>query len=211
MQQPDTARIFHGPAQPGHDEKPGPARRKATIGYTVVLCLVAPVGLATGLGLGMMFTPGSARPSRPPVTAASPAAFDASRFVLNALLVPALDGDDMPLRWKDPLPAMRCGPDTTVRVNGKPLVVGAAVPVTPFELEWQTNECRPFGMSGPRFDGRVKLTVFREDWGFSAMVEPADLRVESTEDKTIVIQRGGASLPQCVEADHACEPTSSVD
>jgi len=206
LRQPDTARILHGPAQPGHDEKPGDARRKATIGYTVVLCLVAPVGLATGVGLGMLFTPGSARPSRPPVTAAGPAAFDAFRFVLNALLVPALDGDDMPLRWKDPLPAMRCGPDTTVRVNGKPLAAGAAVPYTPFELEWQTNECRPFGMSGPRFDGRVKLTVFREDWGFSAMIEPSSLRVTGAEGGTTFVQPGAALLQHSIDFDDPAAP-----
>ena len=139
-------------------------------------------------------TSGDARPSRPP-------AFDPSRFVLNALLVPALDADAVPLRWVDPRPALHCAPDATVHVNRAPLVPGALVPDTPFELEWQTDGCRPFGVRGPRFDGRVRLTVFREDWGFSAVVEPSGLRAASTENKITSIEVGAAVLPQFVDAD----------
>jgi hypothetical protein len=104
------------------------------------------------------------------------------------------------LRWVDPRPASICGPDTTVRVNGEPLRPGALVPDMPFELEWRADGCRPFGAHGPRYDGGVKLTVFREDWGFSAMVEPSDLRVAFAENETISIRRGAASMPQCVRA-----------
>ena len=75
--------------------------------------------------------------------------------------------DALPLRWVDPRPALRCRPGTEVRVNGAPLVPGTLVPDAPFELEWHANACRPFGASGPRFDGHVRLTVFREDWGFT--------------------------------------------
>ena len=82
-----------------------------------------------------------------------------------------------------------------MRVNREPLLAGALVPDTPFELEWQADGCRPFGAHGSRFDGRVKLTVFREDWGFSAMVEPSGLRVALSENKTILIQPGAASMP----------------
>ncbi|HEY6241404.1 MAG TPA: hypothetical protein VIW78_11270, partial [Burkholderiales bacterium] len=105
----------------------------------------------------------------------------------------------VPLRWVDPRPASLCGPHTAVRVNGEPLRAGILVPDAPFELEWQADGCRPFGAHGPRFDGGVKLTVFREDWGFSAMVEPLGLRVTSPRNETTSIQPGGASLPQCVE------------
>jgi hypothetical protein len=155
-----------------------------------------------------MLTSGSARPSQPPIPAAPPATLDPSRFILNALLVPALDADAVPLRWVDPRPALRCGPHTTVRVNREPLLAGALVPDTPFELEWQADGCRPFGAHGPRFDGGVKLTVFREDWGFSAMVEPSDLRVALAKNETILIQPGAASMPQCVEAGGPVEPTA---
>jgi hypothetical protein len=171
------------------------------LGYTL--------GLAAALGL-IMLTAGSARPSQPPIAGAAPAALNPSRFILNALLVPALDADAVPLRWVDPRPALRCGPHTTVRVNREPLLAGALVPDTPFELEWQADGCRPFGAHGPRFDGGVKLTVFREDWGFSAMVEPSGLRVASAENETILIQPGAASMPQCVEAGGPVEPTAIV-
>ena len=184
-----------------------------------IFMMISPFGLAAVLGLSIMHvlglsimqTAGSAQPSRPPIAAAPRAALDPSRFILNALLVPALDGDAVPLRWVDPRPALRCGPDTTVRVNREPLLAGALVPDRPFELEWQTDGCRPFGAHGPRFDGRVKLTVFREDWGFSAMVEPSGLRVALAENETILIQPGAASLPQRVETDGPYELTIGAD
>ena len=172
-----------------------------SIGHTRVVCLVTALGVAAALWLSIIPTAGGVRPSRPAIAAAPPAALDPSRFILNALLVPALDGDAVPLRWVDPRPTLHCGPDATVRVNREPLHAGALVPDTPFDLEWQTDGCRPFGAPGPRFDGRVQLTVFREDWGFSAMVEPSGLRVTSAENGTTLIQQGAASLPQCVEAD----------
>ena len=102
--------------------------------------------------------------------------FDPQRFILNGLLVPALDTDALPLRWVDPRPGLHCGPETTVRVNGAPLVPGELVPNAPFELEWHADACRPFGVAAPRFDGDVKLTVYREDWGFTALVVPHGLR-----------------------------------
>lgn len=170
----------------------------------LVTALGYALGLAAALGLSIMRTAGSAQPGQPPIAAAPPAAknpSDPSRFILNALLVPALDSDALPLRWVDPRGAALCGPDTAVRVNREPLRAGALVPDMPFELEWRTDGCRPFGAHGPRFDGAVKLTVFREDWGFSAMVEPSDLRVALAENETVLIQPGAASMPQCVEVD----------
>ena len=101
----------------------------------------------------------------------------ASRLLLNALLLPALQLEAMPLRWVDPRPALGCGPDSEVRVNGAPLVAGAPVSDPPIKLEWQSDGCHPFGQSGPRFDGRVQLTVVRENWGLRVAAEPLDLRV----------------------------------
>ena len=166
------------------------------------------LGFAAALGLAIYLMADPARSSRLPVAAAAPAATDSSRFILNALLVPALDNDVVPLRWVDPRPASLCGPHTTLRVNGEPLLAGALVPNTPFELEWQANGCHPFGVGGPRFDGTVKLTVFREDWGFSATVEPSDLRVTSVENVTALIPRGAASLHTDAEADNTVQLTA---
>ena len=159
------------------------------------------LGLAAALGVIFILNAAKARPDRPPVAAARPSGFDPSRFILNALLVPALDSEALPFRWADPRPPLGCGSNAVVRVNRKPLRVGALVPDAPFELDWRTDGCRPFGASGPRFDGRVKLTVFREDWGFSAMVEPHDLRVAFAEGETTWIQPGSAWMAQCVGAE----------
>jgi len=98
-------------------------------------CLLTAVGLASALGyalglaaaiaLGGMVSATSANAGRSqlgPVAPAAQAALDPSPFILNALLVPALDGDAVPLRWVDPRPALRCGPGSVVRVNGMPLL-----------------------------------------------------------------------------------------
>ena len=143
----------------------------------------------------VMLTSGCMRTDRAPTAPAPIAALDVSPFVLNAFLVPALDSDALPLRWTDPRPPSRCGSATTVSVNGEPLVAGALVPDKPFELEWNAEDCHPFGAQGPMFQGRVKLTVYREDWGFSAAVEPSDLRVTSVDGVTASLRTGAASLP----------------
>jgi len=168
--------------------------------------MISALALASALGLSVILTAGAARPNQAPIAVAPPTALDPSRFILNALLAPALDGDSVPLRWVDPRPALRCGPDTRVRVNREALLARALVPDTPFELEWQADGCRPFGLHGPRLDGGVKLTVFREDWGFSAMVEPSGLRVTSPENETTLIRPGAASMPQSGNTD---EPVQS--
>jgi len=143
----------------------------------------------------VMLTSGCMRTDRAPTAPAPIAALDVSPFVLNAFLVPALDSDALPLRWTDPRPPSRCGSATTVSVNGEPLVAGALVPDKPFQLEWNAQDCHPFGAQGPMFQGRVKLTVYREDWGFSAAVEPSDLRVTSVDGVTASLRAGAASLP----------------
>jgi hypothetical protein len=171
-------------------------------GHTAVVCAVAAVALAAAFGLAVMLPAGSAAPARLPTAGASEAT-EPSRLILNAMLVPALDGDALPLRWVDPRPILRCGPDTSVRVNHEPLVAGALVPDMPFELEWQANACHAFGTRDARFDGHVTLTVFREDWGFSATVEPGGLRVTSAENETTSIRSAAAWVPHCEESTSA--------
>ena len=136
-----------------------------------------------------------------PVSLTTAARFDPQRFILNGLLVPALDTDAVPLRWVDPRPAIQCRPGTSVRVNGVPLVPGDLVPNAPFELKWHADGCRPFGAAGPRFDGDVKLTVFREDWGFSALVTPRGLRIMTPWHPLTVAHPGAATMPQSAPED----------
>src|SRR5262249_5142513 len=88
-----------------------------------------------------------------------------------------------------------CAEGTTVTVNDQPLVPGTLVPNQPFDLTWDAHACRPFGPHGPRLEGAVRLMVFREDWGWSAIVEPAGLRM-AMYDRTIPVMRGSCSVPQ---------------
>ena len=136
-----------------------------------------------------------------PVSRPTAARFNPQRFILNGLLVPALDTDAVPLRWVDPRPAIQCGRGTSVRVNGVPLAPGDLVPNVPFELEWHADGCRPFGAAAPRFDGDVKLTVFREDWGFSALVTPRGLRIMTPGHPLTTAHPGAATMPQFAPED----------
>ena len=167
---------------------------------------------AIAIGMGGVRTADSARAVLSPGAAAAPKVSPyASRFLLNALLAPALDFDAKPLRWVDPRPALGCGPDSAVRVDGAPLIAGALVPDAPFELDWQSDGCHPFGRGGPRFDGRVQLTVVRENWGFSAAVEPSNLRVAWGRNGTTWLQPGTASMPLCIDANEPDQPIFGPD
>jgi hypothetical protein len=157
------------------------------------------LGLAAAIGLGAVISATLERRSVPPVSPAH-TGFNPAPFILNAFLVPALDPDALPLRWVDPRPALGCEARTAVLVNGVRLEPGALVPDAPFDIEWLAQGCRPFGAGGPRFDGGLTLTVFREDWGFSAMVRPFNLRAVH-DGNPITIRRGVATYPQCVESD----------
>jgi len=171
---------------------PNNARRRVRVDMPALRTLLA-TALASVLALGVAWT------------TRDPPGFDPRPFVLNALLAPALDAEAVPLRWADPRPLLGCGAGTTVTVNGQPIAPGALVPDTPFELEWHADHCKPFGRNGPRVEGSVLLTVFREDWGFSALLEPADLRFEKFGHKTIVAAHGAVTMPRSVDADDPAE------
>jgi hypothetical protein len=120
----------------------------------------------------------------------------ALRFALNAFLVPALDDDaDALPRWVDPRPVARCGPATDVRVDGRPLVVGAAVPATAFVIAWRADDCRPFGAAGPAYSGDVRLTVFHDEQGMSAVVEPAGLSERHAQARFDLSRSFGVAMP----------------
>jgi hypothetical protein len=180
--------------------------------FVSLLGAVLGFGAAFAAGMGVLRTADSAREVLLPAAAAAPGVSPyPSRFLLNALLLPALDPDAMPFRWVDPRPVLGCGPDSEVRVNGAPLVAGALVPETPFELAWQSDGCRPFGRGGPRFDGRVQLTVVRESWGFSAEVEPSDLRVAWGKGGAAWVEPGSTSMPLCIDRNEPDQPIVGPD
>jgi hypothetical protein len=178
------------------------------IGPRAITFGVVAIGLTAAFALSRSHSPTPEVPSRPATLSVLPtqaklpqAALDTSRFILNALLVPVLDSDATPLRWVDPIANAKCGANTAVQINGRMLVAGALVPNEPFELAWQADRCRPFGAAGPQFDGAVRLMIYREEWGFSAMVHPTDLRITDTTGSTTYVQPRGASVPRCNEGD----------
>ena len=75
------------------------ARTRILCHLVVALGFCAAIVIGTKAGLGAVRTADSARAVEPPGAAAAP---DVSRFLLNALLVPALDGEAAQLRWVDP-------------------------------------------------------------------------------------------------------------
>lgn len=127
-------------------------------------------------------------------TASLETPFDPSPFILNALLVPAIDTDAVPLRWVDPRPASLCDPGTMVSVNGKPLIDGELVPAAPFTLDWQADDCQPLGLGGPRFNGAIRLRIFSEHGEYNALVEPSTLLVTFANGKSVPIRHGWATI-----------------
>ncbi len=111
------------------------AARRTAVAYLIGLLVVLVSVFASVKGFVNSEDDGTTALARPPL-AKEARRFDASRFILNALLVPALDGDAVPLRWVDPRSQLRCRPGAIVRVNGVRLVPGALVPDAPFTLEW---------------------------------------------------------------------------
>ena len=179
-----------------YDKWPGPGGC-GIFRKVLIVCFVSALALAAAFGLSddaPQAGTGRSVPAPPSIGS------DPYRYMLNALLVTALDSDALPLRWVDPRPILGCGPDTSVRVNQEPLLAGALVPDMAFEIEWHANGCRFLGAYQTRFDGEVKLTVFREDWGFSAMVDPKYLRLTSAGGETLLMNRGSTWLPQCADA-----------
>lgn len=166
--------------------------------------IVAPATLlrfAAALGLCFTLIAATTNSACTQVVNSARPQWDPAQFLLNAFLLPALEQGAVPLRWFDPRPNLHCGPNTTVHVNGKPLVPGSAVPVQPFEVAWRVQDCRPFGFDGPRFNGAVTITVHREEWGFSAEVAPVGLRYQWPDGETREVHVRAATMPRHPHAD----------
>lgn len=126
---------------------------------------------------------------------AGPPAFNPRQYLLNGLLAPALDPDSDPPTWLDPRPVLACAEGSTVSVDGRPLVVGEAVPSGHFVIEWQAMNCRPFGLEGPRFDGTARLLVhpLRESW--AALIVPDGLVITLADGRTEQVAITMARMP----------------
>ena len=126
---------------------------------------------------------------------AGPPTFNPRQYLLNALLAPALDPDSDPPTWLDPRPVLACAEGSTVSVDGRPLVVGDAVPPGHFVMEWQAVHCRPFGLEGPRFDGTARLLVHPLSESWAALVVPDGLVITLADGRTEQVAITMARMP----------------
>lgn len=116
------------------------------------------------------------------------------RFSLNALLVPLLDGDELPLRWGDTstsMPAMNCR-SAAVLVDGSAVAPLEEIRRPTFTVSWRMNGCLPFGLGGPQLSGQAELDVRRDGDGFTATVRPHPL-IASVDGRVAVLDRPFAS------------------
>ena len=108
----------------------------------------------------------------------APMPVDLYRFALNAFLVPLFD-DAAPPRWTSAAVEFACGPESTVMVDGEPMVVGQPIPVKAFTVRWMMDRCSPLGQDSVELSGGVELVVDRKGAGLSAVVKPDHLRIDS--------------------------------
>ena len=108
----------------------------------------------------------------------APVPVELYEFALNAFLVPLLD-DSVPPRWTDVVVDFTCGPGTSIFVDGQPMVTGSPIPPHAFTLRWVMDKCSPFGPDSVELSGGVDLVVSHTRTGFSAMVKPDQLKVDS--------------------------------
>ena len=108
----------------------------------------------------------------------APMPVDLYRFALNAFLVPLFD-DAAPPRWTWAAVEFACGPETTVMVDGEPLVDNQPIPVKAFNVRWMMDRCSLLGQESVEFSGGLELVVNRKGAGLSAVVKPDHLRIDS--------------------------------
>lgn len=168
-----------------------PRNLRVSIARTVLLALSAGAVLATGPhAFRAVYAPDG---SAPPRIRQHVPLIDPFEHIFFAYFSALVDDSAIPLRWRDPATVLRCGPESAVSVNGEPLHAGDLVPQQPFLLAWHADHCTGPGTGAPSLDGDVTLTVYREDWGFSASIVPHALRVFSGDGGVELTGTGGAS------------------
>lgn len=96
------------------------------------------------------------------------------RHVLNFVLLPLLD-DAEPARWIEARQAFDCLGPLEVRVDGRALERGAAVPSAPFVLEWRGEQCALAWGGALPLSGQITLRVNMSATAIAAFVEPDDM------------------------------------
>ena len=113
-------------------------------------------------------------------------------FALNALLIPVLD-DDVPSRWTEPFALMSCV-GSTLTIDGKPVIPGSRVPSASFLMRWSMNQCTALGEAFV-MSGTVDLLVFHDGDSYSAVVQPTNLRLDSSSGSAVLTEAFAASTP----------------
>ena len=113
-------------------------------------------------------------------------------FALNALLIPVLD-DDVPSRWTEPFALMSCM-GSTLTIDGKPVIPGSRVPAASFLMRWSMNQCTALGEAFV-MSGTVDLLVFHDGDSYSAVVQPTNLRLDSSSGSAVLTEAFAASTP----------------
>ena len=111
-------------------------------------------------------------------------------FALNALLIPVLD-DDVPSRWTEPFALMSCM-GSTLTIDGKPVIPGSRVPAASFLMRWSMNQCTALGEAFV-MSGTVDLLVFHDGDSYSAVVQPTNLRLDSSSGSAVLTEAFAAS------------------
>jgi hypothetical protein len=103
-----------------------------------------------------------------------------TRHAMNAMVVPLID-DVEPLRWiSEPLAVDECADGfNDVTVDGRPFPAGEPLPAIAFKVRRTLKGCNPWGGPWPVLTGVIELTVFHDDGGLSAVVQPIGLRIQS--------------------------------
>ena len=111
---------------------------------------------------------------------------------MNALLIPVLD-DDVPSRWTEPFALMSCI-SSALAIDGKPVVPGSRVPATSFSMRWSLNQCTALGEAFV-MSGTVDLLVFHDGDSYSAVVQPTNLRLDSSSGSAVLTEAFAARTP----------------
>jgi hypothetical protein len=153
------------------------------------------LAFALVLALGFTSIAGVALASKHARELAKRAPTDPHTYVLDTLLAASVDREATPFTWVERRPLLRCGPRTTLRVNGESARPGMPLPTRPFEVEWRADRCMRLDATAGWIDGHVRMMVFREDWGFSAILYPTQMQVGIEGRSAVRLARGAAAVP----------------
>ena len=84
------------------------------------------------------------------------------KHAVQALLTNLLDDAELPA-FSVVDPALVCGEDSTVHVDGRPVESFVRAPLSSFTLDWQLAGMCPLGPDGPRLWGALRMIVVRDD------------------------------------------------